>query len=358
MTKTNDAFITLLDSLRELPETFTDEFKGLSAQSQVQGYRHLAHLLAYGFELYLESDPLRPALLPLARPTQKILGDNTDSVYCFTQARGDQRYRIWGNRGDACYLSFCVYAGEPDGSWSDGLAANINHTQIHFASDGSFEIFLGPDAPDAPNHFRIGPRAVCIISREYYFDRQSDRMAALQIENQNDVEAPAPETDEGLAGKLEAVHNFVSQTTAMIPPPASEEPNELGDPFGFEPDGMGWGTPDNIYAMGTFRLTDDDVLVIEGRSPTCCYWGVQTWNPYLQSFDSRYHQVSRNSRQVRYNPDGSWTIYVSKRDPGAGNWVGTAGHDEGIVFCRWLLSEAPPEKPSTRVVPLASLRER
>ena len=91
MSKTHDAFMQLLDTLRELPETFTDEFKGLGPQSQLQGYRHLAHLLSYGFELYLESDPLRPSFVPLARATQKILGDNTDSVYCFTQARGDQR---------------------------------------------------------------------------------------------------------------------------------------------------------------------------------------------------------------------------------------------------------------------------
>lgn len=350
MTQTHDAFITLLDSLRELPETFTEEFKGLGEQSQLQGYRHLAHLLSYGFELYMESDPLRPAFVPLARPTQKILGDNTDSVYCFTQARGDQRYRIWGNRGDACYLSFCVYAGEPDGSWSDSLAANVNHTQIDFADDGSFEIFIGPDEPDEPNRFRIGPRAVCIISREYYFHRANDRPAEIHVENTSDVEPPQPETDLTLGSKLEAVANFVNQTAAMIPPPVSDEPNQLGEPFGFEPDGMGWGTPDNIYAMGSFRLADGEILVLEGRSPKCCYWGVQTWNHYLQSFDSRHHQVSRNSRQVSYNPDGSWTIYVAKDDPGLGNWVGTAGHDEGIVFCRWLLAEEPPEKPTARVI--------
>jgi hypothetical protein len=355
MSKTHDAFIELLDALRELPETFTDELKGLGAQSQLQGYRHLAHLLSYGFELYLESDPLRPAFVPLARPTQKILGDNTDSVYCFTQARGDQRYRIWGNRGDACYLSFCVYAGEPDGSWSDGLAAHINHTQIEFDDDGSFEIFLGPEETGAPNRFEMGSRAVCIISREYYFDRAHDRLAKLHIENTAPVEPPRPESDESLAKKLAAVASFVNQTAAIIPPPVSDEPNVLGEPFGFEPDGMGWGTPDNVYAMGTFRLADDEIMVIEGRSPRCCYWGVQTWNHFLQSFDSRYHQVSRNSNQVAPNPDGTWTIYVSKHDPGLANWVGTAGHDEGIVFCRWLLAEEMPTKPTCRVVKRASV---
>jgi hypothetical protein len=249
-----------------------------------------------------------------------------------------------------------VYAGEPDGSWSDSLAANVNHTQIDFAHDGSFEIVLGPDEAGAPNRFPIGPRAVCIISREYYFDRQHDRLAELHIENENEVEPPDPETDESLAQKLGAVTTFVTQTAAMIPPPPSEEVNVLGEPFGFEPDGMGWGTPDNIYAMGSFRLAEGEALVIEGRSPSCCYWGVQTWNPYLQSFDSRYHQVSRNARQIHGNADGSWTIYVSKHDPGFGNWVGTGGHDEGIVFCRWLLAEEPPEKPTTRVVPVRRSR--
>jgi hypothetical protein len=356
MSKTHDAFISLLDTLRELPETFTDELKGLGPKSQLQGYRHLAHLLSYGFELYLESDPLRPAFVPLARPTQKILGDNTDSVYCFTQARGDERYRIWGNIGDACYLSFCAYAGEPDGSWSDGLAVNINQTRIDFDDDGSFEIFLGPAEPDRPNHFKMGPRAVCIISREYYFDRDNDQLAEIHIENTRSIEAPEPETDSSLSAKLEAVVNFVSQTAAMIPPPGSDEPNELGEPFGFEPDGMGWGTPDNIYAMGSFRLQDDEVLVIEGRSPQCCYWGVQTWNHYLQSFDGRHFQVSRNSKQVTLNPDESWTVYVARHDPGLGNWVGTAGHDEGIVFCRWLLATEPPNRPSCRVAKLSALR--
>ena len=194
MTDTHDAFVELIETFKELPETFTDEFKEVTPQAQIQGYRHLAHLLAYGFELYMESDPLRPFFVPVARYTQKILGDNTDSIYCFTQSRSDQRYRIWGKRGDACYLSFCVYAGEPDGSWSDSLALNVNHTQMDFSDDGSYEIFIGPDEPDKPNHFKMDPRGVCVISREYYFDRDNDQLADVHIENTADIPAPGPET--------------------------------------------------------------------------------------------------------------------------------------------------------------------
>ena len=64
MTETHDAFNELVDAYRELPETFNEGFEWLSPQAKLQGYRHLAHLLAYGFELYMESDPLRPAFVP------------------------------------------------------------------------------------------------------------------------------------------------------------------------------------------------------------------------------------------------------------------------------------------------------
>jgi hypothetical protein len=355
MTKTHGAFIELVDAYRELPETFTEGFDWLSPQARLQGYRHLAHLLSYGFELYMESDPLRPVFVPIHSPTMRILGDNTDSIYYFTQVRGDQRYRITGNIRDACYLSFCVYAGEPDGSWSDHIACHVNHTEIDIADDGSFEIIIGPDETDARNRFELGPRAVCLITREYYFDRDEERHAELHIENTVDVPPPPPLTDELLAEQFRTVTNFVTQTTAMAPLSPTNDINVIGEPFGFDPDGMGWGSPDNIYAIAHFDLADDEVLVIRGRSPKCCYWGVQTWNAYMQSYDSRYYEVCINSSQVELDADGGWTIYLAKYDPGVGNWVGTARHPDGIVFVRWLLAEQFPAAPTSEVVKRSAL---
>ena len=358
MQKTHTAYMELLELLKELPETFLDDFKALSPQAKLEGYRHTMHLLSYGLDLYMESDPLRPAFVPCAMPQKKMLGDNTDSIYYFTQTRGDQRYRVWGKRGDACFLSFCFYGGDPDGSWSDSIALNVNHTQIEFEEDGSFELFFGPDEPDEPNHFTVGPRSVCLITREYYFDRRNDDIAELHIENTNDVPAPGLLTDDDLAAKFEAVTTFLSQTCAIVPLAKSDEPNVMGEPFTFEPDGMGWGTPDNVYAVTQYDLADDDVLVIHGRSPKCCYWGVQTWNPYMQSDDYRYHRVSRNSSEVEMNGDGTWTVYLSKNELDVPNWIGTAGHSDGLIFCRWLVSETFPETPSAEVVKRDALLAR
>jgi hypothetical protein len=101
-----------------------------------------------------------------------------------------------------------------------------------------------------------------------------------------------------------------------------------------------------------FRLDADEALVIEGRSPPCTYWGAQVWNRYMQSLDYRYHRVALNCAQVALEPDGSFRLVVAHRDPGMPNWISTAGHREGIVFCRWLQAETMPEPVSSKVVAL------
>jgi hypothetical protein len=118
----------------------------------------------------------------------------------------------------------------------------------------------------------------------------------------------------------------------------------------------GWGTPDNVYAMGEFRLEPDQALVIEGHSPPCTYWGVQLWNRFMQSLDHRYHRVSVNDRQAVLEPDGGFRVVVAHRDPGVPNWLDPAGHGGGLVFCRWLQADALPEQPRSTVLPIAALR--
>lgn len=344
------AWDALLQTLQGAGKGFLDPQKNLDECHRVQGYRHLAQMLSYGFDCYLDSDSLRPAFVPLAMPTRKILGDNVDSVYFFTQIRGDQRYRISGKRAAACYLGFTVYAGKPDGEWSERIALNINHTHMEFAPDGSFELVLAPQASAVEGEFALAEDAVCVISREYYFEPLRDPKALLCIANLSPVPAPQPETDAELARRLRAVNTFLQQSLQVVPMPMPVQANELYPPFAFQRNQPGWGTPDNVYALGMFRLADDEVLVIEGTSPDCAYWGVQTWNNYMQSFDYRHHQVSRNQRQLALEADGSWRIYLGPTDPGKGNWVGTAGHHEGMMFCRWLLAKEMPTKPATRVV--------
>jgi uncharacterized protein DUF1214 len=350
-TDAGQAWRELLDLLRDADQTFlVGPRADMDALGVAAGYRHLTHLLHYAFDLYLEGDPERPVFTPLASPTQKILGDNVDSLYHFAPLRGDRRYRIRGRRGNEVYLAFCVYGGKPDGEWSERVVANVSQRDLVVDADGRFELLLAPDAP--PPHVRLDPDAVCVIVRQYFTDRDAARPAELALAALDPVAPPPPLDDALLARRLRAAATFLRESIQVTPLPGSLPPNLLGPPMPWNPQMPGWGTPDNIYSLGLFRLEPDEALVIEGRSPRCTYWGAQVWNRYMQSLDYRYHRVALNHAQVAPEADGSWRLVVAHRNPGLPNWIETAGHREGIVFCRWLQAEDLPEQPTSRVITL------
>lgn len=349
------AFRELLALLEGADATFLSGPRAVGdAVNVAEGYRNLTHLLGYGLDLYFESDPERPAFTSLAAATRKMLGDNVDSRYFFAALRGDRAYRIRGVRGSEVYMAFCVYGGKPHGEWSERVVANLSQRDIHFAADGSFEIILSPQQPHAANNWiRLEPDAVCVISREYFEDPNNARLARFSIEAIEPVAPPPPLSDAAVAVRLRAVATFLRECLQFTPIPPLPAFNLLLPPMPWSPTVRGWGTPDNIYALGAFQLAEDEALVVEGRSPPCTYWGLQLWNSYMQSLDYRYHRVSVNGSQMRLRPDGSWRVVIAHRDPGCANWLDTAGHREGLFFCRWLQATELPEQPACRVVPLS-----
>ncbi len=351
-TASGRAFRELLDLLRDADETFLSGPRaGMDEIGVAEGYRHLTHLLGYGLDLYLEGDAARPYFTPLASPTRKILGDNVDSRYFFAPIDGRRSYRIRGRRGNEVYLAFCIYGGEPNGEWSRRVVANISQRDIRFDADGRFDIVLSPDPPPGGRTWaKLEPDAVCVITREYYDDPRAAEPGHFAIEAMTPAPPPPPFDDAALAHRLRAVATFVRETIAFAPIPPLPAVNILMPPAPWNPNVPGWGTPDNIYALGHFRLEPDETLVITGRSPRCAYWGMQLWNRYMQSLDYRYYRVSINGTQAVLEPDGSFRVIIAHRDPGMPNWLDTAGHREGLFFCRWLQADELPPPPACEVV--------
>lgn len=346
--KSKKALDEFLEVIKNADKTFLDPEKVIDEQGRVDGYQHIFHLLRTSIDFYLFNDPLRPDFMPLANPYHKVLGDNVDSVYYFTQLRGDQEYLIRGRRYDSCYLSFAVYGGEPGGEIVDRVCLNINHTQIEFEEDGSFEIKLTPE-PQGKNEFKLDEDAVNLFTREYFFDRESSRESDLHIQNLVPQEEATPLTDEELSRRIRVMTTFFEQTTWIAPLPVDFPLNDFLPPFPFEPDQGGWGTVDNIYCFGRFRLEKDQYMKIRFTSPACCYWGIQTWNYLMQSMDYKNYKVGINSGSAKPNEDGSYTIYLSHEPLGVDNWISTSGYKEAIVFCRWLLADKMPEQPTVEI---------
>jgi uncharacterized protein DUF1214 len=358
LTHSGIAFRELLNVLRDADQTFLlGPRAGMDEIGIAAGYRHLIHLLGYACDLYLEGDPARPQFTSLASPARKILGDNVDSRYFFAPLDGRRAYRIHGTRGNEVYLAFCIYGGKPDGEWSERVVANVSQRDIKFDAEGRFELLLAAERPPAASGdwVKLDPDAICVISREYYADPARARTGQFTIEPLETPPPPEPLTDAALARRLRAVTTFIRETIEFAPIPPLPMTNALLPPMPWSPTVRGWGTPDNIYALGAFELDRDQALVITGRSPRCTYWGVQLWNRYMQSLDYRYYRVSINGTQAVLGRDGSWRVVIAHRDPGVANWLGTAGHRQGLFFCRWLQAEELPEQPECQVVRVSDL---
>jgi len=346
--KSKIALNNFLEKIKNADSTFLDPEKIIDEQGKVDGYQHIFHLLKTSIDFYLFNDPLRPEFMLLATPEHKILGDNVDSVYYFTQVRGDQEYIIRGKRFDSCYLSFSLYGGSPDGELSDRVTNSVNHTDIEFDPDGSFEIRFTPE-PAGRNEFKLDEDAVSLFTREYFFDRPNSTESELSIENAIAQERARPLSDDELAHRIDVMSTFFEQTTWIAPLPVDFPLNDFLPPFPFEADQGGWGTVDNIYCFGRFRLEEDEFLKIRFTSPACCYWGIQTWNFLMQSMDYKNYEVCINKEQAKPNDDGSFTVYLSHHPMDVDNWISTSAYKEAIIFCRWLLAEELPEQPTVEL---------
>jgi hypothetical protein len=204
------------------------------------------------------------------------------------------------------------------------------------------------------NWLALEPDAVCAITRDYLVDPGQGRRARWTIEALDPAQAPRP-TDAEMAARFRAAATFIRDQLTFQPlafPPA----NTIQDPFPVPEVTRGWAAGDASYAMGSFALEDDQALRIRGRSPDCVFWNMCLWNPFLHCYDYRYERVTINGGQVAYDPDGGWTIVVSRRDPGVPNWVSTADRRRGLIWFRWFLPSETPKPLTASVVPLASLQ--
>jgi hypothetical protein len=87
----------------------------------LEGYRWLTEVLSVALDCYVWADSERPEFVDIVGPTRKFGGDNADAFYCFAPIDPRRAYRIRGRKGDAVYISVCIYGGPTDGRWSNRI---------------------------------------------------------------------------------------------------------------------------------------------------------------------------------------------------------------------------------------------
>jgi hypothetical protein len=349
---TGAVFHELIDALRALEERLRLADVPLDETSVLEGYKWIFSILAVGLDAYVWADPARPRFVDIVGPYRKWGGDNSDAFYQYAPIDPSRTYRVRGRAGDAVYLSLTVYGGPDDGRYSERIVGTVNDRSLDIGADGSFEIVLSP-VPHGGAWIKLEPDAVCAITRDYLVDPRRGRRATWLIDAE-DPPATRRETDADLARRFRAALTWLRDQAAIVPIPLGE-PNSVDEPYPVPSQTFGWAAADAAYAMGSYALSDDEALVIEGRSPECAFWNVCLWNQFLHTYDYAYERVTLNGGQVAYESDGSWRLVVAPRDPGHPNWISTAGHHRGRIWFRWFLPEATPARPRTSVVARSAL---
>ena len=208
---------------------------------------------------------------------------------------------------------------------------------------------MGP-GPDAD--LRLEPDAVAAITRDYLLDPTLGRRMEWSIECLDGADEPVL-TDADLARRFRAVKTWI-EDQSKITPLTLGEPNVVQEPYPVPKETFGWAAGDASYAMGALLARRRRSPRDPGSVARVRVLEPVPVEPVPAHLQLRLRPGHVNGGQVEYEPDGSWTIVVSARDPGHPNWVATQGHPDGMLWFRWFYPAATPDRPTTEVVAVGS----
>ena len=339
------AWAALLESLQRAAAVVLSDRVPQGAVETAAGFRHLLVLLHIAIEEVVRSGSAL-AIKPANTDNAIKWGmDCPDCAYSGCGIRGDEVYRITGNRGSARYVGLQANAGMAS-------TANLLLDEIETDANGDFTLTLSVDAPDDGNWMPIAPEASALIIRQFFYDWDHEVPATMRIERLTSSPARAtarPETapDAAMARQLVAAGAFVEANLDFVLAFANPAvPTTFNPPF----DGTAMGAAaENRPVIGAWKLGPDEALVVEVTPPVGLYWSLSIGNVWWETIDYAEHITSLNGHQAVLGDDGVFRAVVAHRDPGVANWLDTAGHTEGPMILRCVRTESAPV-PATRVV--------
>ncbi len=393
ITQSQAHFNRFLDQLKAMGDKIVGPTGAKGSRERAEGFRYLIALMAAAQELEMEVDRTRPRLTRMFTPMRSFIADGTDTLYHEAKLDAACSYECMVRRGEDLFFSIVVYASDDEGMRE--MISFLIDEHIDFDTDQIATIHISAQRPKgAKNWLELKGREPFVLTRQYFPESVLDvddgryREATMSIRCVDPVPGPGPYRTEDLAAGLDRIVTFMHDTvdaalgiSAFVALNTIEYEQDEASPTRIGTDGglmldeerHDEYTPDEIvdmidpkvvannlpgpgigYVGASFKLADDEAILIAGKDVPCRYWSCQLFNHFLQSGDYRYHTVSLNNRQVRFDDDGSFRIYASRENPGVENWLDTEGHRRGQVVLRTLLAETDME-PELSVIKIADI---
>ncbi|MGB5811379.1 MAG: DUF1214 domain-containing protein [Polyangiales bacterium] len=389
------AWDDFLERLREIGDKIVGVTGAKGPRERAEGFRYLMGLLSAGQDLEMEVDGAHPRLTRMFTPMRSFIADGVDTLYHEAKIDVNRSYVCKIERGDDIFFSIVVYASDDEGMRE--MSSFLIDDDIHFEGNAA-TIHISKERPaGAQNWLALSGHDPFVLTRQYFpesvvkVDEGSFREATMSIHATPASSAPPAYDLEVLSSGLDRVVAFMQETVDsalgisayvalnMIEYEGSESTPTRIDASGkliVDEERHDSHTADEIvdmidpkvvannlpgpgigYVGASYKLADDEAILVEGQKIPCRYWSCQLLDHFLRSGDYRYHVVSLNDRQIDYDSDGSFRIYASRNDPGVRNWLDTQGRRRGQVVLRTLLAETDMD-PALSVIKIADIPDR
>ncbi len=337
----------------------------------------------------------------------RILYDNPDTVYRFMAVNKTSTYVIKGKFEDwdpvhpednaslPADTTFSLLTG-----LSGNTAAVLNQDDLIVNDNGEFEIYVSASPPPAGyegNYMQLTSDSTLIAARDTLSDWNAQQPMTLSIERidgpPNSLLAQLGIFAIPVIGPAISDNPTLTQLVSIIPPLPEMPPLVRGAVTSvvmliglqMEREYMRVATVDaltgeprqpnvvpqpssnasflstQLQSAGYFDLADDEALVVTIDPGSSGYFVVPVTNDWTITDNYWDQQTSLNNVQAKQNtiggnPDGTYTVVISKTDPNVYNWVSTGGLNQGTFSIRFQdLGTTPPTIVNSKVVKISEL---
>ncbi|GFG50199.1 hypothetical protein CQY20_17295 [Mycolicibacterium agri] len=331
----------------------------------------------------------------------RILYDNPDTIYRFMAVNKTSTYVIRGKFEDwnpedpesnpklPADTTFSLLTG-----LSGNTAQVLSQKDLVVKPNGEFEIYVsaGPKPDEYDNYIQLTSDSTLIAARDTLADWNVEQPMTLSIERisgpPNSLAAQLGLFAIPFIGPAVSERPFLTQLVSLIPPLPNEPPllrgavtsvimliglqmereyirvatvdSSTGGPrqpnVFTDPTSNAAFLSTQLQSAGYFDLADDEALIVTVDPGDSGYFVVPVTNDWTITDNYWDQQTSLNIAQAVQNSDGkTYTIVISKADPGVYNWVSTGGLNQGTVSIRFQdLGDVGPTV-SSKVVKISEL---